>query len=168
MYRFDEDMSEADSTVSSGKKPVRERLLKKIKSLDFISLLIAISAAALIFIFSGRISEKLGVGVTATDPAYAWVTVMMESGDAGNEEKLITGWGTEASKTDLFPDGRVNINSDDPEVLKRLPGIGEKIASAIIEYRYEHGDFDSIEELKNVEGIGEKKFDAIKELITVG
>ncbi len=63
--------------------------------------------------------------------------------------------------------GIVNINTATIDELCKLPGIGEKTAEKIIEYREELDGFDTIEELKNVEGIGESKFNKIKFNITV-
>ena len=49
----------------------------------------------------------------------------------------------------------VNINTAyDYEMVKLLPGIGEKRAAAIVEYREMCGGFNSVEELLNVKGIG--------------
>lgn len=62
---------------------------------------------------------------------------------------------------------RVDINTDDPYELSLLPGIGEKTAVKIIEFRKAHGDFSSIEGIMGVEGIKEKKFSDIKEYIYV-
>ena len=38
--------------------------------------------------------------------------------------------------------------------LRRLPGIGEKRAQDIVDYREAHGPFQSVDELDNVSGIG--------------
>ena len=62
----------------------------------------------------------------------------------------------------------ININTASREELETLPGIGEVLAQRIIDYRRTNGYFKSIEEIKEVSGIGEKKFEAIKDLITVG
>ena len=60
----------------------------------------------------------------------------------------------------------ININTASAEELTALPGIGEKTAQAIIDYR-SVAPFDSIEEIKEVKGIGDKKYEKIKDMITV-
>jgi competence protein ComEA len=61
----------------------------------------------------------------------------------------------------------VNINSADAKKLQELPGIGPKLAGAIIEYRESKGGFKSVEELKRVKGIGPAKLNEIRELVTI-
>lgn len=63
--------------------------------------------------------------------------------------------------------GAVNINTASKEELMRLNGIGEKMAQRIIDYRTEHGGFETVWDIMKVSGIGEAKFEAIKEDITV-
>jgi competence ComEA-like helix-hairpin-helix protein len=62
---------------------------------------------------------------------------------------------------------RININTASVEQLKELPGIGDALAKRIVEYREEHGFFDSIARLLEVKGIGAKTFQGIQDLITV-
>lgn len=64
-------------------------------------------------------------------------------------------------------DGLININTADKDKLDSLPGIGEKIAEAIIAYRDKYGDFTSIEEIKEVDGIGDGIYEKIKDSITI-
>ena len=73
--------------------------------------------------------------------------------------------------TDSSSDGGqsnlININTATLSELDSLPGIGEKKAQGIINYREENGPFKVKEDIKNVSGIGEKIFEDIKDLITV-
>ncbi len=62
----------------------------------------------------------------------------------------------------------VNLNTATASQIATLPGVGEKAAQRIIEYREKNGGFKKIEELMNVKGIGEKSFLKLKPLITVG
>lgn len=62
---------------------------------------------------------------------------------------------------------KININTATLEELDSLPGIGPVIAQKIIDYRQEHGPYQSIEAIMDVSGIGPATFDRIKELITV-
>ena len=61
----------------------------------------------------------------------------------------------------------VNLNTATATQIATLPGIGEKAAERIIEYREKNGGFKKIEELMNVKGIGEKSFLKLKPLIAV-
>ena len=61
----------------------------------------------------------------------------------------------------------ININTADEEALKKLPGIGESRASAILKYRKEHGAFASTQDLLSVPGISETTWEQFKDLITV-
>lgn len=62
---------------------------------------------------------------------------------------------------------KVNINTATQSELENLPGIGESIASRIIEYREQNGKFNKAEDLQNVKGIGDAKFGKIKEYVVV-
>jgi len=77
------------------------------------------------------------------------------SGQANGAEKQ-----SEASK-------RININTASVKQLSELPGIGEKIALRIVNFRKQNGKFKRIEELMKVKGIGEKLFVKLKSRITV-
>ncbi len=62
---------------------------------------------------------------------------------------------------------KININTASKEELMELPGIGDAKAQDIIQYREEHGPFQSIEDVQNVSGIGESLYSKIQENITV-
>jgi comEA protein len=61
----------------------------------------------------------------------------------------------------------INLNSAGPEELVNLPGIGQKTAQKIIEYREKHKRFRNINELLEVKGIGESKLSKIKKYIYI-
>ena len=65
---------------------------------------------------------------------------------------------------DIMP---LDLNTADVDDLDELPGIGEALASRILEYRKEHGRFQSVEELLEISGIGEKTLAEIQERVTV-
>ena len=62
----------------------------------------------------------------------------------------------------------VNINTATAEELETVTGIGPVLAQSILDYRAEHGDFESVDELMNVRGIGSAKLDAMRDEITTG
>lgn len=62
---------------------------------------------------------------------------------------------------------RIDINKADWHELTLLPGIGKTKAKAIVEYRNDHGDFQSIDELSNIEGIGESILKSIRDVVII-
>jgi competence protein ComEA len=79
------------------------------------------------------------------------------SGDATNEEQ------SGGTGGDL-----ININTATLAELETLPGIGPSLGQNIIDYREANGPFETIEDIMKVSGIGTAKFEAIRDLITVG
>ena len=61
----------------------------------------------------------------------------------------------------------INLNTATAEQLDRLPGIGPKTATAIIELRQKMGGFRKVEDLMSVRGIGEKTFIKIRPYVTL-
>jgi competence protein ComEA len=66
------------------------------------------------------------------------------------------------------PAGKVNLNPATTQQLTTLPGVGEKLAARIIEYRQKSGGFKTAQELLNVKGIGEKNFAKLSPYVNVG
>lgn len=56
----------------------------------------------------------------------------------------------------------VNINTADEAQLQEIKGIGPVTAARIVEYRTQHGAFDSLDDLVNVPGIGMKTVEKLR------
>ena len=62
----------------------------------------------------------------------------------------------------------VDVNTADRTELGELPGVGNTLADRIIEYRLEHGPFQSFDDLKQVKGIGAKTLENLKPHVSFG
>ncbi len=59
----------------------------------------------------------------------------------------------------------IPVNTAPASELQKLPGIGPKLAEAIIEYRTRSGPFETIEQILEVKGIGPAKLGRIRPLV---
>lgn len=113
-----------------------------------------------------RICDALAAagGVTAEGNAEA----LNQAEHMSDGQKIYVPDYEEDSSTQFVEaDGLIDINSASKEELMTLPGIGESKAATILQYREEHGNFQSIEELMNIPGIKEGVFNKIKDSIKV-
>jgi len=100
---------------------------------------------------------------TSTSDKSSGTTTHSESSKSSSKEMQPTGH--ESGK--LAPGQKVNINTASAEQLDNLFGIGPVKSQAIVDYRNEHGKFQSIEDVMNVSGIKQGEFNKIKDQITV-
>jgi len=63
--------------------------------------------------------------------------------------------------------GPVNLNSATLAQLDALPGLGPALAQRVLDWRGQHGRFDSVDQLREVSGIGEAKFATLRPRVTV-
>lgn len=61
----------------------------------------------------------------------------------------------------------IDLNSASVSELTKLPGIGQKTAEKIVEFRQQPNGFKVIEDLLKVKGIGNKKFNTIKKYLYI-
>jgi len=62
---------------------------------------------------------------------------------------------------------QINVNTATAIELEELPGVGEVIAQAIVDYRTENGPFATVDQLLDVSGIGDATLENIRDLVTV-
>jgi competence protein ComEA len=63
------------------------------------------------------------------------------------------------------PGEKVDLNSAPLAALDTLPGVGPVTAQRIVDWRTEHGRFDSVEQLREIEGIGPSRFAKLRDLV---
>ncbi len=110
--------------------------------------------------------EKILLGLTALFLAFLLALFFrdraaLESAPVAFETE--TAVPQEAFMPDVSP---LDVNSAPAEELAKLPGIGEVLAERIVDYRTEHGPFETVEALMEVSGIGEKKLAELEGRIT--
>lgn len=60
---------------------------------------------------------------------------------------------------------KANINKDDAEKLSEINGLSKTVATAIVSYRSEHGEFNCLEDLLDVYGIGNATYRKIRNYV---
>jgi competence protein ComEA len=60
---------------------------------------------------------------------------------------------------------KVDLNSATLTDLDTLPGVGPVTAQSIVDWRTEHGRFDSVDQLREIDGIGPSRFAKLQDLV---
>jgi comEA protein len=79
---------------------------------------------------------------------------------------VLTSTGVAFAAAKPAPTGKINVNTATAQQFATLPGVGEKLATRIVDYRQKSGGFKSVQELMNVQGIGEKNFAKLQQYLT--
>lgn len=109
---------------------------------------------------NGSDSPGAGVNGEAVKDSDAAGTGVQGTAGGGGADAAGT-----AGSTAAAADGSVNVNTADAAALMDLPGIGEKKAQAIIDYRSSKGVFRSLADLGKVKGIGPKMLEKLEGLV---
>ena len=125
---------------------------------------LAVLGLALLLCLGFALTLPLGSG--GGEPAQAPQVRSM----AVQQEETLTGGDADRDRAplELLPGEVLDVNRATAEELQKLPGIGEKLARAIVSFREQNGPFQTVEDLLQVPGIGEKRLAAIRDLVSVG
>jgi competence protein ComEA len=105
-----------------------------------------------------QLTEVKGIGVKTLDKILPYLETIGDSTeiiaptDSGNLKEVSE---------------KININTASLSELISLPGIGEKKAQKIIEYREKISSFKNTEDIMKVKGIGEGIYTKIKDIIEI-
>lgn len=113
----------------------------------------------------GGAAERVANSVAAPQPGPQREAAARPAHGEGRAVSVRAGSGKAAppqSRQTRFP---LDLNTARIEDIMTLPGIGEKLAQRIVEYRKSHGGFRSVEDLRGVRGIGKKRMERLRPLI---
>lgn len=105
--------------------------------------------------------EAAGGAIPGTDMAMVNLARKLVDG-----ELIVVG---AAASSGVSPSGSalVNLNTATMEQLQTLPGVGPVLAQRIVDYRDQHGGFQTVADLRKVTGIGDARYNDLKARVTV-
>lgn len=86
----------------------------------------------------------------------------MQAGRASGQHTV------EAQASEVLAPARIDVNSAASAELELLPGVGPKLAGAIVEFREQHGPFRAVEDLDQATGIGPSTLERLRERVRFG
>ena len=63
------------------------------------------------------------------------------------------------------PSAPLSLNSATVQQLDTLPGVGPVLAQRIVQYREQHGGFQSVDQLRHVSGFGERRLQDLRSVL---
>lgn len=108
--------------------------------------------------------NQVNLAKQLTDAQVIYIPRQGEKTPGSFAENIQSSSGEEAASTEQEI---VNINTATKDQLRKITGIGDKKADLILQYRQQHGNFNSIDDLKNINGFGEKTVAKLKPSLAV-
>ena len=112
-------------------------------------------------------ADETSVNLASEVQDGAQIYISGKSKDGSGQGALADSGGVTAGGEGAGSDDRIDINTAGHEELMQIPGIGDAKATAIENYRTEHGRFEKPEELMQISGIKQGTFDKLKDYIRV-
>ncbi|MFJ2044712.1 helix-hairpin-helix domain-containing protein [Paenibacillus sp. O199] len=109
---------------------------------------------------AGKVSDQT-VAVKQTDNPTDGTQMKSEAAvvSPDNNQALVS--------NEAVDNGKIDVNTAPAAKLMDLPGIGEKKAQAIIDYRNSHGPFTKVSDLTKVKGIGMKMLEKMAPYVQI-
>ncbi|WP_269054661.1 ComEA family DNA-binding protein [Paenibacillus tundrae] len=109
---------------------------------------------------AGKVSDQT-VAVKQTDTPTDGTQTKSEAAvvSPDNNQALVS--------NEAVDNGKIDVNTAPAAKLMDLPGIGEKKAQAIIDYRNSHGPFTKVSDLTKVKGIGMKMLEKMAPYVQI-
>lgn len=158
VYECTENMNVMDVIQKSGG-------LLDTASTDYINLSKKLKDEMVIIIYTKEeISKQLEGETSVSVIDQTCICPKLENDTCISNENKITNQKEEKKETTTYP---ISLNHGTLEELMLLPGVGEKKAKDIIDYREKNHGFQTLGDLKQVKGIGDSTFEKLLPYITL-
>ena len=157
------DASDVPDSIAPEDLPIAKELGKEAKQDTIQISKINLNAASLTDILTlHAMEEDLALEIHE----YLEDNVVTDSSDLleleSIDEQMLETW------NEQLDDMRVDINKADENILKKIKGIGAKLAKIILDFKSKNKEFKSLDELQEIDGIGKNKLAQLKSRLKIG